>query len=295
MVHAGSLGSQAQIMFRELRPSPSEVIDLSDLCPASKLSLVEFEDKCNLLATLGHVPTHSDLLELWDLMPLCLLSANAGERFLCAGSNPRSPVSLSVLNYKAPFFVKAINRFLSELAPHFKYTSFVVRDKCMSRPHRDCRNGPQLSLLVSLTPTQLHEGLWIQDSVGTDCREHLGNVIMGSTLPIFPKPAIFDARRRLHAGCPSSRRRVVLTAYSTIHVSTLRPLDRWLLVEQGFKVPDSRDISLYLYESLHEPRMRQRTLLECLTTPVAERDACEIIEICSDSESDDSVAFVRSL
>ncbi|CAE7856402.1 unnamed protein product [Symbiodinium microadriaticum] len=69
-------------MFRELRPSPSEVIDLSDLCPAPKLSLVEFEDKCNLLATLGHVPTHSDLLELWDLMPLCLLSANAGERTL---------------------------------------------------------------------------------------------------------------------------------------------------------------------------------------------------------------------
>ena len=118
---------------------------------------------------------------------------------------------------------------------------------------------------------------------------------MGSTLPIFPKPVIFDARRRLHAGCPSSRRRVVLTAFSTIHVSTLRPLDRWLLVEQGFQVPGSHDIGPYLFESLHEPRMRQRTLLECLMTPIAERDACEVIEICSESESDDSVASVRSL
>ena len=114
-------------------------------------------------------------------------------------------------------------------------------------------------------------------------------------MPIYPKPIVFDARRRLHAGCPSSRRRVVLTAFSTMHVSTLRPLDRWLLVEQGFQVPDPHDIGAYLLESLHEPRMRQRTLLECLRTPIAERDACEVIEICSESESGDSFASVHSL
>ena len=285
LTRLGSPRLQVETMFRKLKPSPSEVIDLSDLESPPKLNLPEFEAKCNTLATTGPAPSHADLLEL---MPPCLLSANTGERFLCAGSNPRSPVSLSVLNYKAPFFVKVVNRFLSSLAPHFKYTSFVVRDRCMSRPHRDCRNGAQPSLLVSLTPTQTHEGLWIQDPVGTHCREHLGSVIMGSTLSIYPKPIVFDARRRLHAGCPSPSRRVVLTAFSTMHVSILRPIDRWLLVEQGFPVPDPHDISQYLFETLHEPRVRQRTLLECLRMPVAERDVCEVIEICSESESGDS-------
>ena len=155
----------------------------------------------------------------------------------------------------------------------------------MSRPHRDCRNGPQLSLLVSLTPTRVHEGLWLQDPVGVHCREHLGCEIMGSNLPIYPRPLVFDARRRLHAGCPSVRRRVVLAAFTTMHVSTLRPVDRWLLGEQGFQVPDPCDINRYMFETLHEPHMRQRTLDECLRLPITDRDSREVIEICSDAES----------
>ena len=194
-------------------------------------------------------------------------------------------MSLSALNYKVPNFLKVVNRFLCSLAPHFRYTTFVVRDRCMSRPHRDCRNGPQPSLLVSLTPTRPHEGLWLQDPMGVHCKEHLGSLIMGSILPIYPRPLVFDARRRLHAGCPSIRRRVILPAFTTMHVSTLRPVDRWLLEEQGFQVPDPSDISRYLYETLHEPHLRQRTLEECLRLSVAERDACEVIEICSDAET----------
>ena len=92
----GSLRLQQGIMFWELKPSPSEVIDLSDVEPSPKLSFPEFEAKCNTLVMTGATPTHAEVLALWDEMPPCLLSANVGERFLCAGSNPRSPVSLSV-------------------------------------------------------------------------------------------------------------------------------------------------------------------------------------------------------
>ena len=76
-----------------------------------------------------------------------------------------------------------------------------------------------------------------------------------------------------------------------MHVSTLKPVDRWLLGEQGFQIPDPSDISRYLFETLHEPRMRQRTLQECLRLPVAERDSREVIEIYSDSDSSDSIAL----
>ena len=102
-------------MFWGLKSSPLEAIELSDDEPLPKLNLPEFEAKCNTFVTAGTSPTHAEVLALWDEMPTSLLSENTGERFLCAGSNPRSPASLSVLTYKAPVFVKVVNRFLYNL------------------------------------------------------------------------------------------------------------------------------------------------------------------------------------
>ena len=40
-----------------------------------------------------------------------------------------------------------------------------------------------------------------------------------------------------------------------------------------------------MHSSLHETRLRQRTLKECLSLPSEHRDRYDVIEILSDSES----------
>ena len=98
---------------------------------------------------------------------------------------------------------------------------------------------------------------------------------------------ILDARNKLHAGCSEDRRRIILIAFTTLHISNMGLVNRWLLGEQGFPVPNSTDVQNYLHSSLHEVRLRQRTLTECLALPVDRRDKFDVIEIISeDVESD---------
>ena len=88
--------------------------------------------------------------------------------------------------------------------------------------------------------------MWIAHKDGLDMRMHNGAQITGFNLAAQNEPVIFDARRFLHASqeWPADTTRVVLIAWTVIHVRTM-PMH--LVVElqkAGFPVPSEADLSV---------------------------------------------------
>ena len=82
-------------------------------------------------------------------------------------------------------------------------------------PHRDVRNGPGNSYVLSLLPTTGGH-LWLSDPNGSDAITHEGQTLLGRTVDIQQGPHLFNARTTLHATTPwEGDSRLVLVAFTT--------------------------------------------------------------------------------
>ena len=136
-------------------------------------------------------PTRALLMEIFNLLPRSILRRSGGEdgenssvTFAVGGVNPRSSSYLLNLCNSHPCFVKLVTSFVRMLHPQHKFSSFVIRRGCYSRAHRDSKNGPYPSLVVSLSSPALGDGLWIHDKVGSTVKEHLGQSLPGTVIPL---------------------------------------------------------------------------------------------------------------
>ena len=91
---------------------------------------------------------------------------NVPNLYVVAGANPRCRMNNLTLCRNLPYFTKCVNRFIRIVAPSHPYTNFVIRQGCVGAPHRDTRNGPFPTAILSLTKPSPGEGLWFQDILG---------------------------------------------------------------------------------------------------------------------------------
>ena len=117
----------------------------------------------------------------------------------------------------------------------------------MSRePHRDTRNGPCGTYFQVLSEV-VGGGLWIAHKNGCIARSHNGAQVQGFDLEAKEVPVVFDARRCLHASQSWDKtglsKRVVLIAWTVIHVRTMSEQMLQQLRELGFPVPTESDLT----------------------------------------------------
>ena len=249
-------------------------------CPATRrveraaLCLLRCEDP----------PRKQDLMRLFSMLHPRELKISAFGTYVLAGASPRSRNILVTHTSKFPMFVMVVNKFLASVCPQHVFTSYVIRQGCFSKVHRDLQNGPTGAAVVALSHEARGEGLWIQDKVGNVPKEHAGGIVMG-TVHSLRDPVLFDSRRLLHAGHITScipENRLILVAFSTLHASTMPWWIRDELLDLGFKLPTNFQIRNVTHGHTphgEPPRLRQLTMREALSLPVDQRDDHEIITI----------------
>ena len=194
------------------------------------------------------------LLEAWYAIPKSFKSCprnpdrahNGSEpKVILSGASPRSSTILLHGTLTHPHLTRLVNVFIKQQRPHFRYTTFALREDLSRPPHRDVRNGP-CGTLFQVLSKGVGGGLWISCKDGPDTREHNGTLVQGLNLTAQDQPIIFDARRLLHASqdWPNNARRVVLIAWTVISVRTLPCRVVQQLTEVGFPVPSTADLSV---------------------------------------------------
>ena len=158
---------------------------------------------------------------------------------------PDHPLACFMAPLTHPHLTRLVNVFIKQQRPHFRYTTFALREDLSRPPHRDVRNGPCGTLFQVLSKGP-GGGLWILCKGGPDTREHNGTLVQGLNLTAQDQPIVFDARRLLHASqnWPNNARRVVLIAWTVISVRTLPCGVVQQLTEVGFPVPSTADLSV---------------------------------------------------
>ena len=241
--------------------------------------------------------TKQDILRLFHMLPRSLMLGQAPNQYVVAGANPRCRMNILTLSRNLPFFTHCVNRFINMTAPSHSYTNFVIRQGCVGTPHRDTRNGPFPTAIMSLTKPSPGEGLWFQDNLGRVYKKHNG-VDLAGTVVSLDSVFYLNARKILHCGhVPNLQEvssRVILVAFTNIQVSTLH---EWCLNELktlNFPVPDNLTVHQALHGSIPgEPRrLRQLTLKEAFNCPQELLDQHDVIELLEESQ-DPSVMVER--
>ena len=230
------------------------------------------------------IPRKQDLLWLFNMLHPRELKTSAFGSYILAGASPRSRDACVTHTTRFPLFVRVITKFLASACPQHVFTSYVIRQGCYSKVHRDLQNGPTGAAIVALTDEGQGEGLWIQDKVGDTPKEHAGDVLTG-TIHSLKDPVLFDSRRLLHAGHVTTsipHHRTILVAFSTLHASTMPWWVRNELLDLGFKLPTNVQIRNATHGKSplgDPPRLRQLTMHEAFRLPVDQRDTHDVIVI----------------
>ena len=235
-------------------------------------------------------PSKQQVLELFCRMPRALLRRMGGGDgvsnvlFVVGGANPRSASQLLNLCNSHPYFVKVVNRFLRAVSPLHKYSTFTIRRGCAFSVHRDLRNGPCPSLVLSLSEGNPGDGLLLHDKLGTVYKRCLSQDLPGVVIPL-QKPFRFDARKVLHAGHVGNpllaQDRIVLVAFTTLTARYVEPRVYATLVELGFPLPTTEDRVMENHANFGDyPRLRQLSVVEAfhLPTTVSERHDVIVVE-----------------
>ena len=214
---------------------------------------------------------------------------NAPNLYVVAGANPRCRMNILTLSRNLPYFTQCVNRFLNRVAASHPYTNFVIRQGCVGTPHRDTRNAPFPTAILSLTKPSPGEGLWFQDILGRVYKTHNGVELAGTVVDL--KTVFYlNARKILHCGhvpnLQGASSRVILVAFTSIHVSTLH---EWCLHELktlNFPVPDDLTVHQALRGSVSGElgRLRQLTLKEAFSCPQELVDRHDVVELVGMSQ-----------
>ena len=202
-----------------------------------------------------HNLARNDILDAWNTIPKTLAihpnpqSATASQTSPCviySGASPRSSSCLLNGTYGHPHLTRLVTSFIRSNCPQFCFTTFSIREELSREPHRDARNGPCGTYFQVLSQVR-GGGLWIAHKRGEVQRVHNGSLVWGFDLEAKNDPVIFDARRCLHASQPWDSsdvvKRVVLIAWTVIHIRTMPESMRQELQELGFPVPTLADLS----------------------------------------------------
>ena len=195
----------------------------------------------NCRVSRGCLLQKEDIVELWDSLldrhktrePS---NATLRSRFIVLGANPRLPHSVTIATTQLPQITRALCSFIKQMAPDLPFSTLSIRMNCDKPPHRDTRNGPGMSFILSLEKIE-GGGIWVADAQGPVFREVHGQKIAGFNQDCYDFPLLLDARRKLHATEPwVGPRRLLLTAWMVINAAQSKNLSQQLS-QCGFSLP----------------------------------------------------------
>ena len=265
--------------------TPIRVRDLPALGGRARPLFQDVESAALRLLNSSRTPANQDIINLFrKLLRSSLRRGNDRSLYVVSGTNARSSDSVLAQCLDTPYLCMLVNRFIRTQSPAHPYSTWTLKQGCREGPHRDTRNGPTESWILSLTHCESGEGLWIADRIGRVYKRHKGEDLAGSVLPLN-KPVIFNARKHLHAGHVNdplrAQTRIVLIAFSTLNAATVCPKVSEQLSNLGFPIPTPEAFQ----EAIHgvgrgdEPRLKQLTLQEALQLGQDTKDRHDVIEV----------------
>ena len=175
----------------------------------------------------------------WMLPPRLFIrgSTGGGVKHIVFGANPRGGC-LAIATLKFPAVVQVFTKFLRTVCPRHLFTTFVLREGCFGKPHKDRKNSEDFVLLALLSEFVAGSGLWIESPGGTVSLDNKGSPAFGKVVDIS-KPFRFDSRNTLHAGFippgTDASKRVILVAFCTKFPDDLNTQ----LLNLGFNLPNA--------------------------------------------------------
>ena len=193
-------------------------------------------------------------------------------RSVSAGLYHRHKLGLRRLCTSHPQSVRALNSFVTFLAPDHFYSSLVLIDGIASVAHCDVANAALPNLVIPVTSFSGGE-LRVAHPSGSDLLHHEGCAHAAVTLPVSRGPVLFSASSCLHEVLPFVGRRLVLVAYTLQAVDAAPAPLLSSLLGLGFRTPPTGVAAAAV---ICPPRMlpledRQRAVLPALQTPI---DSC---------------------
>ena len=242
-------------------------------------------------------PTRSQMLALWDEVPVNLKQRKAEGVFLgMMGIGTRSATQELRMSTELPEFTRCMCRFAAHRAPNLFFASLVVREGPPAPPHRDQANSFLPSFAVSLTePKRGQDGVWVEFDKGRSAREFEGRTVWGQEHDGMTKLIMFDARTLLHAGGrPSGQRRVMLLGFVPqlcLHVP--RELATSLR-SRGFACPEPNQVLSaaqdHASQQLQRPVTQSRLLFRRTSRPTWRlNDSNVMIDVDTLSSTEDTL------
>ena len=216
--------------------------DLSsdDACLHERRPAQTVESKALQLLEQPGTVSLSQLHDLFWMLPPRLFirgSTGGGVKHIVFGAIPRGGC-LAIATLKFPAVVQVFTKFLRTVCPRHLFTTFVLRQGCFGKPHKDRRNSEDFVLLALLSEFVAGSGLWIESSGGTVSLDNKGSPAFGKVVDIS-KPFRFDSRNTLHAGFvppgTDASKRVILVAFCTKFPDDLTTQ----LLNLGFNLPNA--------------------------------------------------------
>ena len=129
-------------------------------CPATR----RVEKAALCLLRKSEPPCKQDLLRLFNMLHPRELKTSAFGSYVLAGASPRSRDVCVTHTGRFPLFVMVVTKFIASVYPQHVFTSYVIRQGCYSKVHRDLQNGPTGAAKVALSNEGNGEGLWIRST-----------------------------------------------------------------------------------------------------------------------------------
>ena len=187
--------------------------------------------------------TCASVLQIADLL-LCecpdLDDRFAVGKSVSAGLHQSGRGGLRKSSKSHPLSVQVVTRFISKVAPSFRFSSFVLIDGVESPVHKDVRNSVLPNLVIPLSSFQGGEVV-VEFCDGSDSLSVQGQCVPAVALPVNCHPVLFSASRFFHAVRPAQGRRVVVAAYCLQSAHFLHQDLANQLYALGFCLPRSSD------------------------------------------------------
>ena len=220
---------------------PAAVVGNSKLDPLQEpQDVIDVESKARLILETNSFVSTEQILELFDKLPKeePNRGSDGGGASFTTGAYSRVKSGLRTNCTRFPDLTRLLGRLVQQVDAEHVFTTIVIMDSVMTVPHRDVMNAPYPNLVI---PLSKFEGgsIWVESGDGEVRRQFDGQMHTGVELPVATCAVKFDARRSKHLTCSWTGRRVVLIAFTTAGINSLKDADLKVLHDMEFHVPNA--------------------------------------------------------
>ena len=135
-----------------------------------------------------------------------------------------------------PCTSQVLTRYVCQISPKFSFSAVSLFHGIRTTMHRDSRNAPFPNMVAPITSFKGGQ-IWVEDCHGSVPEMTPDGLKVGKDLEVAKGPVIFDAYKAFHFTRAWEGERLVVVAYVTDHLDTLKDGEKQVLERQGFQLP----------------------------------------------------------